>query len=133
MRIVCWQTILIKYHTFLSKIGKTVTKCVVCCSRDWRFKSLAKYYFLWVVGWCALCCRFQRDVSLDRMKFASLEQIWVGGSHPLFLSPLSRNQYMTEILLTWTLKLNQNNLYQLDGSISYSWIIWCEFSFVFNF
>ena len=41
MRIVCWQTILMIYHTlFYSKIRKDVAKSVVCCSRDWRFKSL---------------------------------------------------------------------------------------------
>ena len=59
MRIVCWQTILMKYHTlffskigkdvakfvmkyhtlFFSKIGKDVAKFVVCCSCDWRFKG----------------------------------------------------------------------------------------------
>ena len=40
MRIVCWQTILMQYHTlFLSKIGKNAAKFVVCCSRDWRFKG----------------------------------------------------------------------------------------------
>ena len=40
MRIVCWQTLLMKYHTlFLSKIRKDVAKFVVCCSRDFRFKS----------------------------------------------------------------------------------------------
>ena len=33
MRIVCWQTILMKYHTlFLSKIREEVTIFVVCCS-----------------------------------------------------------------------------------------------------
>ena len=36
MRIVCWQTILMKYHTL---IGKDVTKFVVYCSCDWRLKS----------------------------------------------------------------------------------------------
>ena len=42
MRIVCWQTILLKYHTlFFSKIGKDEAKFVVCCSRDWRFKGSA--------------------------------------------------------------------------------------------
>ena len=40
MKIVCWQTILMKYHTlFFSKIGKDVEKFVVCCSRDWRLKG----------------------------------------------------------------------------------------------
>ena len=40
MRIVCLQTILMKYHSlFLSKIRKDVAKFVVCCSRDWRFKG----------------------------------------------------------------------------------------------
>ena len=40
MRIVCWQTILMKCHSlFLMKIRKDVTKFVVCCSSDWRFKS----------------------------------------------------------------------------------------------
>ena len=30
-----------KYHTlFFWKIKKDVTKCVVCCSGDWRFKGL---------------------------------------------------------------------------------------------
>ena len=43
MRIVCWQTILMKYHTlFFSKIGEDVAKFVVCCSRDWRFKGKSK-------------------------------------------------------------------------------------------
>ena len=32
MRIVCWQLILMKYHTlFFSKFGKDVEKIVVCC------------------------------------------------------------------------------------------------------
>ena len=36
MRIVCWQTIFIKYHSlFNSKVRKDVTKFVLCCSRDW--------------------------------------------------------------------------------------------------
>ena len=36
MRIVCWQTILMKYHTlFLSKTGKGVAEFGVCCSSDW--------------------------------------------------------------------------------------------------
>ena len=40
MRIVCWQTILMKCHILLfSKIRKDVTKFVVCCSRDWRVKG----------------------------------------------------------------------------------------------
>ena len=40
MRIVCWQTILMKYHSLIfSKIRKDVIKFVVCCCRDWRFKS----------------------------------------------------------------------------------------------
>ena len=40
MRIVCWQTILMKNHTlFLSQIRKDVTKFVACYSRDWRFKG----------------------------------------------------------------------------------------------
>ena len=35
MRIVCQQTILMKYNTlFLLKIEKDVSKCVVCCSCD---------------------------------------------------------------------------------------------------
>ena len=41
MKIVCWQTILMKYHTlFLSKIGNYVAKFVVCWSCDWHFKGL---------------------------------------------------------------------------------------------
>ena len=44
MRIVCRQTILIKYHSlFLSKARKDVTKFVVCCSCDWRFKGLVQF------------------------------------------------------------------------------------------
>ena len=40
MRIVCQQTILMKYHTLIfSKIGKDVAKFVVCCICDWRFKG----------------------------------------------------------------------------------------------
>ena len=40
MRIVCWQTILVKYHILFSvKIKKDVIKFVVCSSRDWRFKG----------------------------------------------------------------------------------------------
>ena len=43
MRIVCWQTILMKYHTlFLSKTRKGIAKFVVCCSCDWRFKGLTQ-------------------------------------------------------------------------------------------
>ena len=46
MRIVCWQTILMKYHTlfFFRKLGKDVAKFVVCCSCDWRLKL--KQYLL---------------------------------------------------------------------------------------
>ena len=41
MRILSWQTILMKYQTlFLSKSRKDVAKFVVCCSRDWPFKGL---------------------------------------------------------------------------------------------
>ena len=40
MRIVCLQTILMKYHTlFFSKTMKDDAKSVVWCSRDWRFKG----------------------------------------------------------------------------------------------
>ena len=40
MRIVCWQTILMKYHAlFLLKTRKDVLNFVVCCSCDWRFKG----------------------------------------------------------------------------------------------
>ena len=40
MRIVCWQTILMKYHSlFLSKIRNDVAKFAVCCSCDWRIKG----------------------------------------------------------------------------------------------
>ena len=40
MRIVCWQTILMKYHPlFFSNIKKDVAKFAVCCSRDWPFKG----------------------------------------------------------------------------------------------
>ena len=40
MRIVCWQTIHMKYHTlFLSKIEKNVAEIVVCCSGERRFKG----------------------------------------------------------------------------------------------
>ena len=48
MRIVCWQTILMKYHTkyFFSKIRKDVENFVVCCSGDWHCtkKFFQKYY-----------------------------------------------------------------------------------------
>ena len=48
MRIVCWQTILMIYHTlFLLKIRENVAKFVVCCSRDWRFNGMQpRQYFL---------------------------------------------------------------------------------------
>ena len=40
VRIVCWQTILMKYHIlFFLKIKKDVAKFVVCCSRVWRCKG----------------------------------------------------------------------------------------------
>ena len=40
MRIACWQTILMKYHTlFFWKIRKDVAKFVVCCSGDWHLKG----------------------------------------------------------------------------------------------
>ena len=48
MRIVCWQTILMKYHTFFL-IGKDITKFVVCCSCDWRFMDLAPRW-LWLLS-----------------------------------------------------------------------------------
>ena len=39
MRIVCWQTIFMKYHSlFFSKIKKDVAKFLVCCSRDRRLR-----------------------------------------------------------------------------------------------
>ena len=42
MGIVCWQTILMKYHTlFFTKIRKDVAKLVDCCSGDWGFKAVA--------------------------------------------------------------------------------------------
>ena len=42
MRIVCWQTILRKYHTlFFSKNKKDVAVIVVCCSCDWRLRVKA--------------------------------------------------------------------------------------------
>ena len=43
MRTVCWQTILMKYTLFFSKIRKDVTNFVVCCSHDWRFKDYILY------------------------------------------------------------------------------------------
>ena len=43
MRIVCQQTILMKYQTlFFSKIRKDVRNFFICCSCDWRFKGLSK-------------------------------------------------------------------------------------------
>ena len=40
MRIVCWQTILMKPHTlFFSKFGKDVSKFVIIFIRDMRFKG----------------------------------------------------------------------------------------------
>ena len=40
MRIVYWQTTLMKYnYLFLLKIRKDVAKFVVCCSHDWHFKG----------------------------------------------------------------------------------------------
>ena len=48
-----------KYHSlFLSKISKGVTKFVVCCSRDWRFKG---YCMKW-----ACICSLTKAVSLVR-------------------------------------------------------------------
>ena len=42
MRIVCCQTIHMKYHTLLlSKIRKNVAKFVICCSHDWRLMLCA--------------------------------------------------------------------------------------------
>ena len=41
MRIVCQQTILMKYYTFFFlKIEKIVAKFVICCSCDWHFKGV---------------------------------------------------------------------------------------------
>ena len=38
--IVCWQTILKKYHTlFFSKLKKAVAIFGVCCSHEWCFKG----------------------------------------------------------------------------------------------
>ena len=42
MRIVCWQAILMKYHTLIfSKIREDVAKFVVCCCGDWHFMGLS--------------------------------------------------------------------------------------------
>ena len=50
MRIVCWQTIFMKYYTlffffFFLKIRKDVAKFVIRCSCDWRFKGSFKLPF----------------------------------------------------------------------------------------
>ena len=39
MRIVCQQTILMKYYTLFGEIMKNVATFIVCCSRDWRFRA----------------------------------------------------------------------------------------------
>ena len=61
MRIVCRQTILMKYHTlFFSKIGKDVAKFVVCCSRDWHLKGLQ------------ILTKFGQDDAVFKVKLANL-------------------------------------------------------------
>ena len=46
MKIICRQTILMKYHSlFLLKIRKVAAKFVVCCSRDWRFRVKLVFLF----------------------------------------------------------------------------------------
>ena len=78
MRIVCWQTILLKYHSlFFSKIRKDVGKFVVCCSCDWRFKgSVPKSHEL---------AHFLLELILVTLiKLQSHPE--VGGGHILFFS-----------------------------------------------
>ena len=54
MRNVCWQTILMKYHTlFFFEIRKDVAKFVVYCSRDWRFVGL-NIFNVTVINNCGL-------------------------------------------------------------------------------
>ena len=49
MRIVCWQTILMKYHAlFSSKIGKDAAKIAVCCSPEWHFKKGSFSAYNWI-------------------------------------------------------------------------------------
>ena len=76
-----------------------------------------KDFLITHIGWCTLCCSFQRDDChiwlVDRMKFASLEAN-LGGDQGLliypillFSLPLSRwSNNMTETLLTGTLRLD---------------------------
>ena len=35
----CWKSHDSAQSLFVSKIGKDVEKCFVCCSRDWHFKG----------------------------------------------------------------------------------------------
>ena len=66
MRIVCWQTILMKYHTLLlSKIRKNVAKFVVCCSLDWRFKGYISFDLIGSGVSTTVWLRCSVGISLD--------------------------------------------------------------------
>ena len=85
---------------------------------------------LWVVRWCTFCCSFQRWPChiwlVDRLKFASLEDLPFNLSHSSFLSPSlwERSPDMNEILLTGTLSHNA-----INTSILYS----NDFRWVFRY
>ena len=88
-----------------------------------------------VVGWCALCCIFQRDdpgifVLMTGCHLLHLRQMFGGAfkSISFFFFPLpvsGRSPDMTEILLTGTLSLNSSKFYVLFycPTISFSDIV----------
>ena len=101
MRIVCWQTILMKYHTlFLLRIRKDVAKFVVCCSRDWQ--SWVKQF---------LKSRFNLDFGVC---FHSVR----------------KGHYMAEIFCSSKMEKEMNNDSELNWNIKSSFVFfntlcWC--------
>ena len=67
--IVCWQTILMKYHTLF--FLDIVAKFVVCCSRDWPFKS--QRFFCFSSGWHL----FSRVELFDNFSRGLYKNLWV--------------------------------------------------------
>ena len=46
MRIVCWQMILVKYHSLLGKMSQNLSSARPCCSRDWQTIFVKYHSFL---------------------------------------------------------------------------------------
>ena len=108
MRIVCWQTILVKYHIlFFSKIRKDVEKFVVCCSRDWRFKGHAP------IEQTNRCLSL--PLSLEQEKLMGCE-----GTHKLYPAV----EYAQKYLVKWALRISpEQRICLLPLKKIFTWVI----------